>query len=484
MKQEIKSFLKLSGGTQSPVKRASFGTPFLLAFLFSGGVLTASPAAQPEPTEKVDGLAPEVESRGSGTDLAARQTELEEKLEILTRELQKKSRGSATEPAAGVGYDYTSSWTGLGGAASKVYYAPTGVSLGGYGEIKYHNYGLSEEPAGPNEMDVHRFILYAGYRFNEDIILNSEIEFEHAGFKHQDGGPNEPEVFVEFATVDYLFTDAFNLRAGLMLIPLGMVNINHEPVSFRGTERPFTESSILPSTWREIGVSAFGKWKAARLDYKIGIVNGQNPLGLSEDKWLKGTRQKGSEAKADSVAGFGLAEVNLTNNWKTGIGGYYGGLEQDVLDNSTDLALAEVHTEFQWRGWRLRALGAMGWLNNISEVNSTVTAFNGETTNIGSRTWGYYGVISYNILNLFPLKGKAAQMVLRPFVRWEQVNLHAAVADDQTPNPARETSIITAGVEYLPITNLVIKLDWQRISSADESEPTQQIVHTSLGFIF
>ena len=175
---------------------------------------------------------------------SARLAALERQLEALTRELERQQLGAEVVDA-----DTTA--IGLGPAASKVYRVGQGVSVGGYGEVVYHNYAAEREddaPAGARDViDALRGILYVGYKFNDKLLLNTEIEIEHVD-----------EVFLEFAYLDYRFSDAIGARAGLLLAPLGLINELHEPPVFLGTSRPLTESVIIPTTWRENGIGVFG----------------------------------------------------------------------------------------------------------------------------------------------------------------------------------------------------------------------------------
>ena len=137
---------------------------------------------------------------------------------------------------------------GLGPAASKIYQQEQGLSIGGYGEAIYSN-----EQGGTSTFDFLRGVLYFGYRFNEDWIFNSEIEFEHAST-----GENG-EVSLEFAYLDRLLEEQYNLRMGLLLLPVGFLNELHEPTTFLSAQRPDTERLLLPSTWRENGAGLFGE---------------------------------------------------------------------------------------------------------------------------------------------------------------------------------------------------------------------------------
>ncbi|MEN8764242.1 MAG: hypothetical protein ABF281_00145, partial [Wenyingzhuangia sp.] len=114
-----------------------------------------------------------------------------------------------------------------------------GVVVGGYGEVTYG------EPLGEElgEIDVQRMVLLFGYQFNEKTQFVTEIELEHVN-----------EVFVEQALLSHAINDDLNVRAGLMLVPMGIINEYHEPTTFNGVFRPAVDKSIVPTTWREVGV--------------------------------------------------------------------------------------------------------------------------------------------------------------------------------------------------------------------------------------
>ena len=99
---------------------------------------------------------------------------LERKTNVLSQEVEKLRTNLAIpeEPK------YKSAY-GLGPAASKVYSVGRGLSLGGYGEAMYSNI-VGDKGSNKDTADMERMVIYAGYKFNDHILFNSELEFEHA----------------------------------------------------------------------------------------------------------------------------------------------------------------------------------------------------------------------------------------------------------------------------------------------------------------
>ena len=219
---------------------------------------------------------------------------------MLAGEIEKLKIGEAAVAADRSDY-------GLGPAASKVYRAERGISIGGYGELVYQHIqevgdeehtllrGKAEEEEEDEDqpgdhVDVRRAVFYFGYKWSDRILFNSEIEYEHAG----------GEVSVEFAYLDFLWRPEANLRAGLVLLPVGFVNELHEPTVLLGADRPIVEQRILPTTWREAGFGLFGQ--AGPFTYRTYIVNGLDASGFTDDG-LRGGRQGGTSPRPRTSPG-------------------------------------------------------------------------------------------------------------------------------------------------------------------------------------
>jgi len=238
---------------------------------------------------------------------------LEEQNQVLTEEaLASQSDGFTLT-------DTEKSYHGMGPAASKVYYSKNPLSIGGYGEMYYAN------PEGKDDYaDVYRFIAYFGYKFNDWVILNTEIEFEH-GANAEDGG----EVVIEFMYLDFLLSQEANLRLGHVLVPMGLINLRHEPILFNTVQRPEVEKLLIPSTWHENGALVYGKFEDIDLEYTAGVINALNVNNEytieGKSKWIRKGRLGASKNAQFDPAFVGRADYTGVNGLMVGASVYYGG---------------------------------------------------------------------------------------------------------------------------------------------------------------
>ncbi|MCK5698017.1 MAG: porin, partial [Gammaproteobacteria bacterium] len=171
------------------------------------------------------------------------------------------------------------------------------TSIGGYGELHYNNWDNKKEGGkDKKEVDLHRFVLFVGHEFNDDLRFFSEFEIEHS----LSGDGKNGEVEVEQAYVEYDFNENHSGKAGVFLMPFGILNETHEPPAFYGTERNPVESNIIPSTWWEGGLGISSHFENG-VSTDITLTSG---LYLTKNKEFKirNGRQKVSKAKADSGA--------------------------------------------------------------------------------------------------------------------------------------------------------------------------------------
>ena len=362
------------------------------------------------------------------------------------------------------------SFSGLGPAASKVYKRESGLSIGGYGEVRLRSFQNQDDDNENDVFDALRAVLYVGYKYNEKWVFNSELEFEHGGT----GGGGS--VSTEFLTIDYLHADELNFRAGLLLIPMGFVNEIHEPTFFFGAERPEVEKRIMPSTWRENGAGIFGT-VAERIHYRLYAVNGFDATGFDRDG-LRGGRQKGGRALSDDFAFVGRVDVDLTDGLLVGGSIYAGqsGQEQKVNDELLPDMMThiyEVHAQYKGYGLSLRGLWSEAFVDEAGAFNRIE-----EQANLASQMQGWYVEAAYDILPLF----RDSQATLEPYFRFEQWDTQHKTPDGITRDGSQDVDLYVAGVQFKPIPQVVFKVDYRHFDQRDGHRANE--VQAMVGYVF
>jgi len=323
----------------------------------------------------------------------------------------------------------------------------TGVTVGGYGEILYN------QPEGDNgELDVQRLVILFGYKFNDRTQFVTEIEFEHV-----------EEVFVEQAFLQYSVSDQVNLRAGLMLVPMGIVNEFHEPTTFNGVERPSIDGAIVPTTWREIGLGVSGRIDNASIRYQTYVMNGFKSTTTNGDdvrgflggsSGLRGGRQKGIKSTinkptlAAKLDHYGIPGLRL------GLSTYLGRTQaDDELDDvdGADVGVSMLGADARYAYKRFTARGQFVHAN-ISDAED----YNNLTgRDLGSALQGWYLEAAYNLLP------QSKKQQLFAFVRYEDYDTHQSVDGNLERNSLYDREEWTFGFSYKLAPGAVVKADYQ-----------------------
>jgi hypothetical protein len=331
------------------------------------------------------------------------------------------------------------------------------LTIGGYGEIH------SNHPENGNgKVDVHRLVTLFGYKFNDKVQFISEIEFEHV-----------KEVYVEQAFMSYSITDNLNLRAGLMLIPMGIVNEYHEPTTFNGVERPGMDKSIVPSTWREIGFGINGRLDNASIKYQAYIFNGFSSNGLGGSNGLRSGRQKGAEAMFNESNLSTRIDYYGIGNLKVGFSGYFGNTNVDVDSDAPKVGISMVGFDARYTNNRFGARGQY-ITASISDTEDYNTYYE---SNLGSKLAGYYVEASYNLLET----SKTEKLDL--FARYSNYDTHASVAGSLVANHAYDRNVLTTGLTWHVADGAAFKMDYQILGN-ESSDDTSSVLNFGVGVWF
>jgi hypothetical protein len=324
-----------------------------------------------------------------------------------------------------------------------------GVTVGGYGELTYNR--KEDQNA---ELDVQRLVLLFGYKFDDRTQFITEVEFEHVN-----------EVYVEQAFLQYSVSDNVNLRAGLMLVPMGIINEYHEPTTFNGVERPSIDGSIIPTTWRELGVGVSGRYNEVSLRYQAYIFNGFKSTTsdgngnivsglIGGSNGLRGGRQKGAKSTMNNINFSGKLDYYGLPGLRLGLSGYFGRTQSpaDIEDVSgADVGLAMVGLDARYAYQRFTARGQFihGNLSDTEDYNIATGS------KLGSALQGYYLEAAYNLLP----QNKKQQLF--GFVRFEDFDTHASVDGSLTKDLSYDRQEWTFGLSYKIANGAVVKGDYQ-----------------------
>ena len=324
------------------------------------------------------------------------------------------------------------------------------TTIGGYGELHYNNLDADDPSRDVEMLDLHRFVLFFGHEFNDRTRFYSEVEVEHALVAGEDDAPGEVEI--EQAYVEFDLRQDLYARAGVFLIPVGILTETHEPTTFYGVERNDVESIIVPSTWWEGGAGLTGRFGSG-WNWDLAYTSGLAIATTGSDAFrVRSGRQKVAEAHASDGAITGRLRYVGIPGLQAALTVQYqidpSQVPNDGLDSGT---LVEAHIDYQRKGFGLRALYAR-W------------DFTGEAVEAAGadRQTGWYIEPSYRLNDQIGF-----------YTRYE--NVDAARASDKFDQ-------WELGLNWWPTENVVIKFDYRDRSHDLGSESGRNFTGFDIGF--
>ena len=358
----------------------------------------------------------------------------------------------------------------------------------------FKDYGINRFYGAPegnpdkhrNTISIPRFVLALDYKFNSKWILGAEIEFESGGtgtayeLENTENGEYETEVekggevAIEQFHITRLIVPQFNIRAGHVIVPVGLTNAHHEPINFFGTYRPEGETTILPSTWHENGLEFFGSFGKgyASFDYQAMIVAGLNANGFDRNTWIASGKQGIFEEDNFTSPGY-VARLDYKGvpGLRIGASFYYcadAGSNSDKADtySSTGKIPVRIYTaDAQYRNKYVIARANMvyGNLGNSAKLSEANTKLSNKSpysriTPIAKNVVSYAAEAGLNISAFF--KGNKKVPVIYPFARYEYYNPQEKGEASQIMEKRCQVSMWTAGLNWYALPNLVVKADY------------------------
>jgi hypothetical protein len=367
------------------------------------------------------------------SELERRVAELEAKLARLESAPVSAIPGRPLQPISVTG-DYQTSPTG-----------ETRLPVAGY--MDFH---VNKERGDSFQPDFHRFVLLFGHSFSDRIKFWSELELEHALVE---GSEETGEVALEQAYLDFFVKPYFNLRAGMLLTPIGIVNERHEPPSFNGVERPFVETTILPTTWRELGFGITGDLGRG-FRYRSYLTSSLDASRFDAEGGISRGKVSGFDASLRNPAKVGRLEFVGVRRLTLGASFYSGHAGYRTPGINPRVNIVEFDGRYSFRRLDLRGLFARTWVTRTGELNRRVQQQTGVNPNAASQMWGYYVEPAVHI---FP---RRARNDFIAFTRYERYNTQQAMAHGYVALPQFDRSSWVTGLTYKPNADVAIKFDY------------------------
>jgi hypothetical protein len=326
--------------------------------------------------------------------------------------------------------------------------APSSPTTGLSGYMDFH---FNKPQFDDGILDFHRFVLLVTHRFTDRLRFVGELELEHALVE---GLEEAGELELEQAYLDFLLTRAFNVRAGMMLVPVGIINERHEPPVFYGVERPLVDTVIVPTTWFEPGVGVHGEigrgWR-----YRGFVMAPLNAAEFDAEEGIRNGRQKGSEANAGRVALTGRLEYVGFPGLTAGVSFWSGrsGFEFRPLFD-VPVNVAEADARYSRDRLELRGQFAHVSIDNADLLNDLGLLRTGVSPNVASALRGFYLEGGYRVIS------GARFGDLGVFARYENVDTQFRMPAGYVPLQEFDRDAWVTGFTLWPDPDVAIKLDY------------------------
>ena len=386
------------------------------------------------------------------------------------------------------------------------------LSVGGYGEAAFSRNFYSDHVSRYSQPEAHkddpshgRFdiphaVIYLGYDFGKGWSFGTEIEFEHGGNgiayekEDEEGGEWEQEtekggeVELEQFWLQKSFGRWANIRAGHIVVPVGLTNAHHEPLNFFTVYRPEGENTIMPSTWHQTGVSFWGRYKDFR--YEAQFLAGLNADQFTNTNWIKKGPKSPLEFDVANKYGVSLRVDNYTvEGLRIGVSAYYGHSIGNSYPNNVNgvdaeykgrVAIGAVDFTYKGHNWIVRGQADYGYLGDAGQLKYVYNRLNSKSpfkhsAFVSGNAYAVGIEAGYDVFSQIDCLRKASQKMY-VFGRYEAYNPYAS-STKGTDYDYTAVKRMALGINYLPIKQIVIKAEYSKrfLKSLYNNEPSVNI---------
>ena len=338
----------------------------------------------------------------------------------------------------------------------------------------YMDFHFNKSEGNDGVLDFHRFVLLFNHSFSSRIRFVGELELEHA---FVEGLEKAGEVELEQAYLDFLLTRGFNVRAGMLLVPIGIINERHEPPVFNGVERPFVDSVIVPSTWFEAGAGVHGE-VAHGLRYRAYVMAPLDATEFSADEGIRNGRQKGSQANVRNVGYTARLEWVGTRNLTIGVSGWTDKSSFLLRRLNAGVRIGEADVRYKRGRLETRGQFAQVWIRDAGRLNDALARVTGVSPNIARSLRGFYGEAGYRVW----ADGPARDLVA--FTRYENFDTQFRMPEGFLPLQQFDRDAWVSGITYYPDPDIAVKADYTLVRNRSGLVKSPNSVNIGLGWWF
>lgn len=386
------------------------------------------------------------------------------------------------------------------------------LSVGGYGEVAMSRnfysdhvsrYSLADEHKNDpshGRFDIPHAVIYLGYDFGKGWTMGTEIEFEHGGVgmayekEDEEGGEWEQEVEkggeveLEQFWIQKSFGRWANIKAGHIVVPVGLNNAYHEPLNFFTVYRSEGENTVLPSTWHQTGVSFWGRTKGWR--YELQFLAGLNSDNFTNTGWIN--KGPGTPTEGEIATKYGTA-LRIDNycikGLRIGLSGYYGHAIGNSYPNNKDgaeskykgvVAIGAIDFTYNNYNWIVRGQADYGYLSDAKQLKYFTNRLNGlspfhHSAFVSKNAFAYGIEAGYNVFSqIEKLRQSNQKMYL--FGRYEHYNPYASKTKN-TSYDYTNVQRMAVGINYYPVKQIIVKAEYSHrfLKSQYNNEPAINI---------
>ena len=337
----------------------------------------------------------------------------------------------------------------------------------------YMDFHLNRPEQEDPQLDFHRFVLLFTHGFSERLRFTGELELEH-GFV--EGAEESGELELEQAYLDFKVKPEFNLRAGMLLAPVGIINERHEPPSYHGVERPFVDTFIIPSTWFDAGVGIHGAFGPG-WQYRAYLMAPLDATRITAGEGLAEARQKGFRSNVRNIAQTARLENVGFPGLTLGASFWRGKTGFNFRREDSRVGVIEFDGRYHTGPVAVRGEFAQVFVDGANELNDLLQRTAGVSPNIARQMRGFY--VEPSVRPVPRLRYDIAA-----FLRYENFDTQFRMPEGVLPLKQFDRAAWVVGASYFPDPDIAFKIDYTVIRNRSSLFRSADSLNIGLGWWF